>query len=443
MKNSIPFLFFCLIAGSISTQSQEITLSFTAVNDDVYVQLDSILIQNKTQAGEIVLVYPDTVFTIAGTGMDQPTRNQGQFSVLQNVPNPYTGKTTFTVHMPAKGGLQLRVVNLPGQEVMSDEFQLMKGDHRFTISGGKEVCYVVSAFSQYGSASIKINHLESKTAKTMSLHYDGPSQSAKSGAVIESVNMEFNPGDLLLFVGYAALSESVLESGFSDDPEQSTDYTFQYATNIPCPGMPMVTYDGQEYNTIQVFSQCWFKENLNAGTMLNSGTFPTNNATIEKYCLGDDPYYCSIVGGLYFWGELMDYTYESGTQGICPEGWHIPTDLDWDILEGAVDSQFGIGDPEWETDDDWRGSDAGGNLKETGTGTWYPPNTGATDAFGFTALPGGYYVQGDFWGYPYKGYFYSSNTQYKYYRNVDWNQSMIQKGAGSGNPAFSVRCLKD
>ena len=51
---------------------------------------------------------------------------------------------------------------------------------------------------------------------------------------------------------------------------------------------------------------------------------------------------------------------------------------------------------EWDNTD-WRGSDVGGNLKQTGTSFWDPPNTGATDAFGFSALPGGYVVQGGYW----------------------------------------------
>ncbi len=65
--------------------------------------------------------------------------------------------------------------------------------------------------------------------------------------------------------------------------------------------------------------------------------------------------------------------------------------MDWQILEGAVDSEYKIGETGWKYND-WRGLDAGGNLKQTGTTSWEPPNTGATNAFGFTAIPGGYFV---------------------------------------------------
>ena len=62
---------------------------------------------------------------------------------------------------------------------------------------------------------------------------------------------------------------TVRQSGILDTPKEDTTYTFQFATNIPCPGTPTVEYEGQVYNTIQIFSQCWLKENLNAGLMIN------------------------------------------------------------------------------------------------------------------------------------------------------------------------------
>jgi uncharacterized protein (TIGR02145 family) len=67
--------------------------------------------------------------------------------------------------------------------------------------------------------------------------------------------------------------------------------------------------------------------------------------------------------------------------------------------------------------------------------------TGATDAFGFTALPGGYFVGNAFWGEGYKDYFWSSDNLEKFYRKVDWNQAMIKKNPGGSGVAFSVRCF--
>ncbi|MBN1339719.1 MAG: hypothetical protein JXA03_10370, partial [Bacteroidales bacterium] len=254
---------------------------------------------------------------------------------------------------------------------------------------------------------------------------------------------QYEAGDKLLFVGYSGPDQA----GFHDSPETSREYTVQFATNIPCPGAETVVYEGQTYNTIQVSGQCWFKENLNAGLLIHISGQQTNNGTIEKYCIMNQESYCSIFGGLYAWDEMMDYTTATGGKGICPDGWHVPDDLDWQILEGAVDSDFRIGNAAWGNTG-WRGYDAGGSLKQTGTTWWEPPNSGATDAFGFTALPAGYIVDNGFWGVGYKTYLWSSENPGKFMRNMDWNQKKISRSgdeskAGGIEPAISVRCIRN
>ena len=84
-----------------------------------------------------------------------------------------------------------------------------------------------------------------------------------------------------------------------DSPSTNQTYTFQFASNIPCPGVPTVTYEGQVYNTIQIFGQCWLKENLNVGTMINGEDEMTDNGIIEKYCYYNDQANCDTYGGLY------------------------------------------------------------------------------------------------------------------------------------------------
>jgi uncharacterized protein (TIGR02145 family) len=75
-------------------------------------------------------------------------------------------------------------------------------------------------------------------------------------------------------------------------------------------------------------------QNLNIGTMINNAVNQTNNSIIEKYCYGYNAANCAIYGGLYQWDEIMIYTASSnanpsGRQGICPTGWHIPSDAEW------------------------------------------------------------------------------------------------------------------
>ncbi len=211
----------------------------------------------------------------------------------------------------------------------------------------------------------------------------------------------------------------------------------------PCPGIPTVTYGGQVYNTVYIGSQCWLKENLNIGTRINGGQNQTDNAIIEKYCYSDLESNCDEYGGLYQWNEMMEYVTTPGAQGICPNGWHVPADEEWKVLEGTVDSQYGVGDPEWN-DFEYRGYDAGMNLKSI-TGWSY--NTG-TDLFGFEMLPAGSVSPtGGFVGKGFQTDLWTStenNSTLAYGRYLRSTSSQVRRYDYGGKTwAWSVRCLKD
>jgi uncharacterized protein (TIGR02145 family)/gliding motility-associated-like protein len=194
-----------------------------------------------------------------------------------------------------------------------------------------------------------------------------------------------------------------------------------------------VTYEGQAYNTVQIGTQCWFKENLNIGSMILSTQDQTNNSSIEKYCYENNPANCDEYGGLYQWNEMMDYAATEGTQGICPDGWHIATDAEWTIMTDFLGGE-GV---------------AGGALKEAGTSHWSEPNTGATNASGFTALPGGHRLNdGTFTRVTLTGYYWSStpfDTNYSWKRDMDHGSDDVDhyNHLFDNSYGFSVRCLKD
>ncbi|MBN2172994.1 MAG: T9SS type A sorting domain-containing protein [Bacteroidales bacterium] len=427
---------------SAIAQNGEIILNFSGDNNGQIVELDSVWIKNLTQGCDTILYGPDFSITIDTilTVLHQSMNPGNEFQVFQNYPNPFIGSTNFTVCLAQDAFIEIIVFNILGQKRNSAEFKTSKGNNVFLFQSGSDEVYFVSVRYKSAVKTIRMISAGKSTLDDCKLSYVN-NENTDNFKSIQVVNyFDFNPGDQLLFVGNASMGES----GITDSPSTNMDYSFQFATNIPCIGVPTVDYEGQIYNTIQIYSQCWFKENLNVGEMIPATQSQTNNNIIEKYCPVDGEYYCNnFAGALYQWDEMMNYAYEPQGQGICPDGWHIPTDTDWKVLEGAADSNYGIGNPEWDNID-WRGSDAGGNLKQTGTTNWMSPNTGATDAFGFSALPGGYVVQNEYWGGEWKGYFWSSHTTAHYFRNMDWNQVMIKRGNGvGGGLAISVRCVKD
>lgn len=100
--------------------------------------------------------------------------------------------------------------------------------------------------------------------------------------------------------------------------------------------------NGNGYLTIKIGTQCWMAENLNVGTMLTSAaTTPSDNSIIEKWCYSNSSANCDSDGGLYDWDELMAYNNTEGGQGICPGGWHVPSDAEIDTLEANYSSLDG------------------------------------------------------------------------------------------------------
>ena len=206
--------------------------------------------------------------------------------------------------------------------------------------------------------------------------------------------------------------------------------------NKPCSGTERVSYGGDLYFTIQIGTQCWMRKNLNVGTFVASSTTnsphsdASNNGVIEKYCYGNSAKNCDKYGALYDWDEMMNYVDSAGTRGICPLGWHIPTDLDFYELEKWIDSKM----PRHDTLG-WRGFDAGKNLQNGYTS-------------GFDALMGGMrYFDGTFILAGDASYFWTSSETSAYhvlFRNLYNMYSQVYRNEYTvKQSAFSVRCLKN
>jgi len=188
--------------------------------------------------------------------------------------------------------------------------------------------------------------------------------------------------------------------------------------------------DGKSYETVFISGQCWMAENLNIGTRIDVSVTPTDNGDIEKYCYDNSETNCDTYGGLYAWNEMMQYVTTAGIQGICPTGWHIPTDAEWDTLEVHL------------------GGDtiAGGKMKDASPFYWQSPNTGATNSSGFTALPAGK-LQNSFFTYmTVEAGFWSSSVNTgstAFNRVLSCNYDDIFRFSTNRLYSFSVRCLKD
>lgn len=194
----------------------------------------------------------------------------------------------------------------------------------------------------------------------------------------------------------------------------------------PCPGIPTVKYEAKIYHTVKIGSQCWLKENLNVGVMVDSAQMQSNNDVIEKYCYHNDPANCSKYGGLYQWYEALQYSSEtSNIKGICPKGWRIPDTTDFGKLSMAVNKNskalksFGQGDA----------SGIGNNNS------------------GFSALlAGSRQLNGAFFGlngYTYMWTIKVSNSVDAFDFYLNHGTAKIYQSDSRFEYGFSVRCIKD
>ena len=212
----------------------------------------------------------------------------------------------------------------------------------------------------------------------------------------------------------------------------------------------VIDIDGNIYQTVNFGNQVWMKENLKTTTYSDSTPIPNVTDEAEWTTLTSGAYVWyendeksnkNIYGALYNW-----YTVE--TNKLCPIGWHVPTDEEWNTLE----IYFGMSQNDaYKTS--YRATGKGGKLKAAGTvqggdGLWHTPNEDATNESGFSALPGGfsYFNDGFSYGLGSYGFWWSSSDASStdaWYRLLYYYSGFVSRNTYNKKYGFSVRCVRD
>ncbi len=232
---------------------------------------------------------------------------------------------------------------------------------------------------------------------------------------------------------YAVNSEGTAYGNQLKFTTKTTGVTFNSSLNYGT----VSDIDGNNYKTIPIGLQVWMAENLKT-TRLNDGTsialVPGQPEWMDiltpAYCWFDnnDTLYKSFYGACYNWFAVS-------TGNLCPAGWHIPSDTEWQQL---VDFLGG-------------NSVAGSGLKEVGTNNWISSNKDATNESGFTALPAGqrlsadgtFVGQGTYGGWWSSTEIYSSPLSAAWCRWIDGDSTTVTHSQIYKEDGFSVRCVKD
>jgi uncharacterized protein (TIGR02145 family) len=227
---------------------------------------------------------------------------------------------------------------------------------------------------------------------------------------------------------YSFSNWTIAGSGTLGDANSASTYvTINGDVTVTANFTQNIVYGGQKYKTVKIGSQTWMAENLNYKP--SSG---------NSWCYDNEDSYCSQYGRLYDWAMAMgidtsyNYVFWNGSdnkhQGICPSGWHLPSNAEWTTLVNYAGDY----------------STAGKKLKAT-SGWGSSSSYNGTDEYGFSALPGGDY-DGNFDGAGNNGYWWTATeggSDYAYYRYMGNHYENVYEhwyGKGDGR---SVRCLQD
>lgn len=250
------------------------------------------------------------------------------------------------------------------------------------------------------------------------------------GKTPQKLTLSFGNHKVKLIDGSTTVEKSL-------DVTQFGEEQFEYSLIIT--GSFTDSRDGQIYEWVRIGDQVWMAENLNYD----------QSSYGNDWCYDNNSSNCDTYGRLYDWAAVMQgasssSSNPSGVQGVCPDGWHVPSDEEWKELE----MKLGMSQSEADGTGD-RGTNEGSKL----AGNAYLWNDGDLEnnsefgSSGFTALPGGdRYYYGDFYSIGYYGFWWSSKEYssmnawrrklYYYYSNVHRHHNAKEYG-------FSVRCVRD
>ncbi len=218
------------------------------------------------------------------------------------------------------------------------------------------------------------------------------------------------------------------------------------------PGEGVTDIDGNFYPSVIIGNQEWMAENLRVSR-------DANGNDITRYCYDNDAANCNLYGGLYTWHTVMNgagssNTNPSNVQGICPTGWHLPSDAEWTelvdyvVAQGYPNSNVVNGAGNALKSCRQVSSPLEGDCATSEHPRWNSHSTHyGTDEFGFSALPGGARVaNGNYYYLGLTGSWWSSteySTTTAWYRLLYDSLGFVHRGDNYKGRGFSVRCVRD
>lgn len=375
-----------------------------------YVRLEQIQVKNLSQGWQETLYWPDTVLQLHATPGPNGVETWQSVEPLHwsCSPNPCQGNALTTLRVQEAGDVTIDITDMTGRVVESSRMtSVLPGSHQLDMTFAAAGIYFLIAKQNGKSASVKI--VNQGNGGKNGIKYHGLSSQEDLDGLSPKGNsyQPFHQGDQMEYIGYATINGSDVISLSLVQEQSSTQFIKLYFAfpqgindGFPCKRLPYVyDYDGNVYNTVQIGNQCWTKENLRSvrytdGTMIPLGV-NGSNTDAYRYYPNNDSANVALFGYFYNWPAVMhgangSDSNPSGVQGICPEGWHVPSIAEWQQLDNYVrsQSQYFCNNNSYNTAKAW----ASTNYWNFASWSCAPGNNPSTNnATGFSILPAGVY----------------------------------------------------
>jgi uncharacterized protein (TIGR02145 family) len=409
-------ILFLLLFITIVIKAQDYEISFTGSGESTSV--DSVFVENLTQDTTIELAGSDILHLVGSAGVaSQPGTNED----LQIYPNPMKGSSKLEFSSGQPDDVKIEIYDVGGKLIAGQSVKVQPGTNVFEISGfpaGTYTANIKTSAWQKSAGFISVNNEVNTPAIKSGSEIMIESQTKSLKSTKSLIQMQYNVGDTLLFKGVAGDHTRIL----TKVPTYTQTINFEF---VAC-----TDNQGNNYAVVTIGYQTWMAENLREMYSVD-GPDSHSQAGPRLYVYGydgTDAMEAQATANYDTYGVL--YNWVAANSGICPDGWHLPTDAEWTTLTDYLGGEMV----------------AAGKLKESGTMHWISSGSGTTNETAFTALPGGYRGDdGEFHSIGNLGYWWSA-TDIGY---SAWRRYMVHHGSDVGRAesdmefGFSVRCVMD
>ncbi|MBQ6070251.1 MAG: T9SS type A sorting domain-containing protein [Bacteroidales bacterium] len=349
--------------------AQRVVISFEGMDgNDQAVQMDSVVVTNVTQNWTETVYAPDLRLILSPAGVEHYVQT-GAFGLTQNRPNPFEGETRATLNVTDRGDVQVQVTDIFGRVVETRRIESpQEGAHELRVTLANAGLYFLTARQNGRTSTVKM--VSRGNGGANSLEYVGMTGAASGKSQMKVYGSHpWDYGDSLQYVGYITVNDyphavwgqpmptraykSLRETGSLMSQTVTLWFPTRDGTNCINNGY-VYDYDNNSYIAMWVGHQCWMGVNLASrhypdGTPIargdqNLSNILTSYQTGYYYYPNGNPAVSGSYGLLYNSAAVMrgvSYSNEipSGVQGICPNGWHVPSLAEWTLMLNYLNSR--------------------------------------------------------------------------------------------------------